>query len=614
MNEIVQEKLKRIPTYPGVYQFFNSDKNIIYIGKAKNLRNRIRSYFQSKKHQRAKTISLVRIIADLEWIVVRNEVEALMTEANLIKTHRPKYNIDLKDDKTYPFIRITNEPYPQVLLTRKIVKDGSKYYGPFTDVGRLRVTLKALHKVFPIRSCSFYLDEQVVKEKKVSICLDYHIKKCEGPCEGLVSQDDYQGMVDRIEDFMKGKTKKTESHIVGLMNQASINQQYEEAAMYRDQLDAIRSFKERQSHVATDFEERDVIALAREDNLGIAVIIRIRNGRIFSREKLSLQGLDENDDATLKTVISRFYMDSDFIPKEISLQLNPENEKDLISWLKEKRKGAIHFIYPKKGEKAKELRITQQNALLLLGEWIIKRKKMKEQIPKMLSQLQEDLNMDVPPKRIEAFDISHLGGTNTVASMVYFLDAKPRKTEYRKFKVKTVSGIDDFAAMREVVYRRYKRLKEEEKPYPDLILIDGGKGQLSMAVSALRELGLDYIPVIGLAKRLEEVFVPGNPEAQSIHKQSQGLILLRRIRDEAHRFAITFQRQKRNKDMVLSIFSEIPGMGKKRLEKLLLTFDNLESIAKLTSEVINGETGIPVKVCEEIQKVASAFLKSQNKP
>ena len=614
MNEIVQEKLKRIPTYPGVYQFFNSDKNIIYIGKAKNLRNRIRSYFQSKKHQRAKTISLVRIIADLEWIVVRNEVEALMTEANLIKTHRPKYNIDLKDDKTYPFIRITNEPYPQVLLTRKIVKDGSKYYGPFTDVGRLRMTLKALHKVFPIRSCSFFLDEQVVKEKKVSICLDYHIKKCEGPCEGLVSQDDYQEMVDRIEDFMKGKTQKTESHIAELMNQASTSQQYEEAAMYRDQLDAIRSFKERQSHVATDFEERDVIALAREENLGIAVIIRIRNGRIFSREKLSLQGLDENDDATLKTVILRFYMDSDFIPKEISLQLNPENEKDLISCLKEKRKGGIHFLYPKKGEKAKELRITQQNALLLLGEWIIKRKKMKEQIPKLLSQLQEDLNMDVPPKRIEAFDISHLGGTNTVASMVYFLDAKPRKTEYRKFNVKTVSGIDDFAAIREVVYRRYKRLKKEEKPYPDLILIDGGKGQLSMAVSALRELGLDYIPVIGLAKRLEEVFVPGNPEAQSIHKQSPGLILLRRIRDEAHRFAITFQRQKRNKDMLLSVFSEISGMGNKRLEKLLLTFDNLKSIAKLTPKVINGETGIPVKVCEEIQIVAYAFLKSRNKP
>lgn len=610
MNEIIKDKLKQLPTYPGVYQFFNEDKKIIYIGKAKNLRNRVRSYFQSKKHQQAKTISLVRKIADLEWIIVRNEVEALMTEANLIKTHRPRYNIDLKDDKTYPFIRITKEPYPQVLLTRKIVRDGSKYYGPFTDVGRLRMTLKALYKIFPIRSCSFYLDAKIVAEKKVKLCLDYHIKKCEGPCEGLVSQSHYQDMVNRIEDFMKGKTKKSETYISELMETASQNKQYEEAAIYRDQLEAMKSFKERQSHVATDFEERDVIALAREHNLGVAVIIRIRNGRIFSREKVSLQGLDENDGTTLQTVITRFYMDSDFIPKEIALQIHPEDEKNLNSWLREKRKGAIHFLYPIKGEKAKEMRVTHQNAKLLLGEWIIRRVKRKEQVPKMLSQLQEDLNMDVPPKRIEAFDISHLGGTNTVASMVCFIDTKPKKTEYRKFNIKTVSGIDDFASMREVVFRRYKRVKDEEKPLPDLILIDGGKGQLSMALSALRELGLDYIPAVGLAKRLEEVFVPGNPEAQSIHKQSPGLILLRRIRDEAHRFAITFQRQKRNKDMVVSVFVTIQGMGKKRLEKLLQTFDGPGEIAKLTPEVIHGETGIPIQVCKEIQKMASEFSKS----
>jgi len=609
MNEIIQDKLKQLPTKPGVYHFFNKDGKIIYIGKAKNLRNRVRSYFQSKKHQRAKTISLVRNITDLEWIVVRSEVEALMTEANLIKTHRPKYNIDLKDDKTYPFIRITHEPYPQVLLTRKIVRDGSKYYGPFTDVGRLRMTLKALYKVFPIRSCSFFLDEKIVSEKKIKLCLDYHIKKCEGPCEGLVSQEHYQDMVNRVEEFMKGKTKETESYISDLMKEASQNQQYEEAAIFRDQLDAMRSFKEKQSQVATDFEERDVIALARDESIGIAVIIRIRNGRIFSREKLSMQGLSDQDGETIQTVITRFYMDSDFIPKEISLQVKPEDESGLKAWLKEKRQGAIHFLYPQKGEKAKELRITMQNAKLLLSEWIIRREKRKEQIPKMLGQLQEDLNLDLPPRRIEAFDISHLGGTNTVASMVCFIDAKPRKTEYRKFNVKTVSGIDDFAAMREVVFRRYKRVKDEEKPLPDLILIDGGKGQLSMAVSALRELGLDYIPVLGLAKRLEEVFVPGNQDAQSIHKQSPGLILLRRIRDEAHRFAITFQRQKRNKDMVMSVFADITGMGKKRLQKLLQTFDGSSAIAKLTPEVINGETGIPLSVAEQVIDVA----KSQNK-
>ena len=607
MNGMLKEKLKQIPTDPGVYQFYNKDEKIIYIGKAKNLRNRVRSYFQKSKHQSPKNLTMIRHISDLEWIVVRNEVEALMTEANLVKTHRPRYNIDLKDDKSYPFIRITKEPYPQVLLTRKVVSDGSKYYGPFTDVGRLRMTLKALHKVFPIRSCSYFLDEKVIAEKKVSLCLDYHIKKCEGPCEGLVTQDYYNEMVTRINEFMRGKTKKTENYVNELMQKASMNKRYEEAAIYRDQLDAIRSFKDRQSHVAADFEERDVIALSREGNLGIAVVIRIRNGRIFSREKLSLQGLDENDGATLQTIMTRFYMDSDFVPKEISLQNRPEDEDELNAWLREKRKGAVHFLFPQKGEKAKELRITVQNAKLLLGEWIIRRKKRKGQVPKILAQLQEDLSMDVAPKRIEAFDVSHLGGTNTVASLVCFIDAKPRKSEYRKFNIKNVAGIDDFAAMREVVFRGYKRVKDEGTAYPDLILIDGGKGQLGMAVSALRELGLDYIPVIGLAKRLEEVFVPGNPDAQSIHKQSPGLILLRRIRDEAHRFAITFQRQKRTKKLIQSVFSEIPGMGKKRLEKLLQSFDDPETIAKLTPELINGETGIPLKVGKEIIKIAKTL-------
>ena len=604
---MVEEKLKQIPTDPGVYQFYNKDEKIIYIGKAKNLRNRVRSYFQKNKHQSPKNLTMIRHISDLEWIVVRNEVEALMTEANLIKTHRPRYNIDLKDDKSYPFIRITKEPFPQVFLTRKVVSDGSKYYGPFTDVGRLRMTLKALHKVFPIRSCSYFLDEKVIAERKVSLCLDYHIKKCEGPCEGLVTQDHYNEMVIRINEFMRGKTKKTENYVNELMQKASKDKRYEEAAIYRDQLDAIRSFKDRQSHVAADFEERDVIALSREGNLGIAVVIRIRNGRIFSREKLSLQGLDENDGATLQTIMTRFYMDSDFVPKEISLQNRPGDEDELNAWLREKRKGAVHFLFPQKGEKAKELRITVQNAKLLLGEWIIQRKKRKEQVPKTLAQLQEDLSMDVAPKRIEAFDVSHLGGTNTVASLVCFIGAKPRKSEYRKFIIKNIVGVDDFAAMREVVFRRYKRVKDEGTPYPDLILIDGGKGQLGMAVSALRELGLDYIPVIGLAKRLEEVFVPGNPDAQSIHKQSPGLILLRHIRDEAHRFAIIFQRQKRTKKLIQSVFSEIPGMGKKRLKKLLQSFDDPETIAKLTPEVINGETGIPLKVGKKIIKIAKTL-------
>ncbi|MBA07372.1 MAG: excinuclease ABC subunit C [Candidatus Marinimicrobia bacterium] len=603
----LQSKLKNIPIYPGVYRFMDDKGEIIYIGKAKNLRSRVRSYFQKSKSQSTKNLTMIRHISDLEWIVVRSEVEALLTEANLIKQHAPRYNVMMKDDKSFPFIRITNEPYPQVLLTRKIVKDGSKYFGPFTDVYSLRTTLKALHKVFPVRSCSFFLDEQVITDKKVKLCLDYHIRKCEGPCEGLVSMEHYQEMIDRIDRFMRGKTKETEDYITEQMQNASTSMRYEEAAMYRDQLEAIRSFNERQSKVSTEFEDRDVFALAQEGELGVVVIIRIRNGRIFSREKISLQRLDDKDSYTMKTVITRFYMDSGLIPREILLQFSPTDEKELLIWLKNRRQGTVKFLYPQRGEKAKEMRITLQNAKLLLGEWIINRKKRRYQIPNMLAQLQEDLNMDVPPRRIEAFDISHLGGIDTVASMVCFIDARPRKREYRKFNIKTVSGIDDFAAIREVVSRRYKRVKDEKGSMPDLILVDGGKGQLSMALSALRELGLDYIPTAGLAKKLEEVFVPGNPDAQTIHKQSPGLILLRRIRDEAHRFAITFQRQKRKKQLVQSVFGELPGMGKKRLEKLLQAFDGPTAIAKLTPEVINGQTGIPIKIGKEIIKIAKSF-------
>ncbi|MBO62222.1 MAG: excinuclease ABC subunit C [Candidatus Marinimicrobia bacterium] len=603
----LQSKLKNIPIYPGVYRFMDDKGEIIYIGKAKNLRSRVRSYFQKSKSQSTKNLTMIRHISDLEWIVVRSEVEALLTEANLIKQHAPRYNVMMKDDKSFPFIRITNEPYPQVLLTRKIVKDGSKYFGPFTDVYSLRTTLKALHKVFPVRSCSFFLDEQVIADKKVKLCLDYHIRKCEGPCEGLVSMEHYQEMIDRIDRFMRGKTKETEDYITEQMHIASTSMRYEEAAMYRDQLEAIRSFNERQSKVSTEFEDRDVFALAQEGELGVVVIIRIRNGRIFSREKISLQRLDDKDSYTMKTVITRFYMDSGLIPREILLQFSPTDEKELLIWLKNRRQGTVKFLYPQRGEKAKEMRITLQNAKLLLGEWIINRQKRRYQIPNMLAQLQEDLNMDVPPRRIEAFDISHLGGIDTVASMVCFIDARPRKREYRKFNIKTVSGIDDFAAIREVVSRRYKRVKDEKGSMPDLILVDGGKGQLSMALSALRELGLDYIPTAGLAKKLEEVFVPGNPDAQTIHKQSPGLILLRRIRDEAHRFAITFQRQKRKKQLVQSVFGELPGMGKKRLEKLLQAFDGPTAIAKLTPEVINGQTGIPIKIGKEIIKIAKSF-------
>ena len=608
MIAALKETLASVPTKPGVYQFKNKDDEIIYIGKAKNLRSRVRSYFQKNKYQTPKNQSMIKRIENVEWIVVRSNVEALLTEANMIKEVQPKYNIDLKDDKSFPFIRISDEPYPQVLLTRKIEKDGSKYFGPYTDVKNLRYSLKALHKIFPVRSCSYYMDDDSVAAKKVKVCLDYHIKKCEGPCEGFVNRDHYNAMIERVIKFLQGRTKETEEYVRRQMEIAAADLRYEDAAMYRDQLNAVRRFKERQRKVTADFDDRDIFALARQDDIGVMTILRVRNGRIFGREKVSLQNLDENEAPVFASVISRFYMDTDFLPKEITVSVLPEGQDELEEWLSDKKGSKVIIRQPQRGEKAKEVRMSYQNAKLLLGEWLINRKKRRELVPKMVNQLQEDLQLKAPPRRIEAFDISHLGGTNTVASMVCFVDGKARKSEYRKFKVKTVEGIDDFAAMREVVHRRYLRVKKEQGSLPDLILIDGGKGQLSMAVSALRELGLDYVPIVGLAKRLEEVFVPGISDPQSIHKQSPGLILLRRLRDEAHRFAITFQRSKR-KDSLTSLFNDIDGMGPKRVQKLLQSFDSTETIANTELEAITTQTGIPEKIAKMIVKKARSVIK-----
>ena len=600
-------QLKSLPALPGVYQFKNKDDKIIYIGKAKNLRNRVRSYFQNKKHQSAKTIAMMKNVHNLDWIVVDNEVEALLTEANLIKEYIPRYNVLMKDDKSYPYIQITNEPFPQVLLTRRIKKDGSKYYGPFTDSYRLRTILKVLHKVFPIRSCSYYLDDKVILKKKVSLCLDYHIKRCEGPCEGLVSAEDYENMINHVESFMKGDTNKIEKYIESKMLSASKNILYEDAAAYRDQLNAVQGFRSKKSQTSTTYEDRDIFALASKDDIGIMVIIRIRNGFIYSREKIALKNLFGTDSDTFKTVITRFYMGSNLIPSFISLPAKPTNHTELLSLLDKEKGSKVRFEYPKIGEKAKELRITLKNAELLLNEWIIKRIKHKEQTPKILMQLKDDLNLQVPPKKIEAFDISHLGGTNTVASMVSFINGKPRKTNYRRFNIKSINNIDDFASVREVVYRRYHRLKKDNSSLPDLILVDGGKGQLNMATSALRDLGLDYIPVIGLAKRLEEVFVPGNPDAQVIHRDSSGLILLRRIRDEAHRFAISFQRTKRSMSMLDSPLLAIRGIGHKKLEKLFTEFDGPKELACQSPDTICNKIGVSQNISKEIIKVSKTL-------
>ena len=600
----IKNKVKIIPKDPGVYFFKNNKKDIIYIGKAKNIRNRVRSYFQNNKYQSPKNISMIKRINDIEWIVVRNEVEALLTEANLIKKHQPFYNVNLKDDKSFPFIRITNEPYPRVFITREIIKDGSKYFGPYTDVIYLRRTLKAIRRIFPVRSCDYFIDQKVINEKKINLCLDYHIKKCEGPCEGLVSSQQYNEMIGNIVSFLHGKTKKSEEYIQNQMKLASEQLRYEDAGIFRDQLNAIQEFMDKQTKINADFDDRDIIGFSKENDFGIVVIVRIRNGRIASREKLSLNNLDSDDGAVIKTVITQFYFDTDYIPPEICVQYAPNSIKELTVWLKDKKGKKVKVFVPQKGEKAKQVRLAYQNAKLLLGEWILNKKKRKDLIPKMIKQLQDDLQLKAAPRKIECFDISHLGGTNTVASMVSFVDGKAKKSNYRKYNITSVVGIDDFASIREVVFRRYKRVKEEDGSFPDLVVVDGGKGQLSMAVSALRELGLDYIPTISLAKKLEEVFVPGQSSAQTIHKQSPGLILLRRIRDEAHRFAIDFQRKKRNKSITKSVFLDIKGIGVKKSNLLLSKYKEVGIIASLSSEKLASELSVSLEKAKEIIQVA----------
>ena len=583
--------LDSVPTSPGVYFFSDTKGKILYIGKAKNLKNRVRSYFQKNKYQTPKNQSMVKRISDIEWIITSNEVEAIFTEANLIKQHQPKYNVDLKDGKSFPFIRITNEPFPQVFLTRKIVKDGSHYFGPYTDVNHLRAVLKMIHHVYQIRSCTFKLDRKTIEDKKVSLCLDYHIKKCGGPCEGLVSEKEYDKMIATVTSFLHGKTSDTERFLLREMNRGSDEQRFEDAARVRDQLESVQRFKNRQRKVAVDFSDRDIFSLAHEEEIGVVVIVRVRGGRFFSREKIYLRQVRSPEEA-LESVITRFYLDSFDIPREIALPFAVPNEDTIYSWLSEKRERALKIKYPQRGEKARELRVAHQNAKLLLGEWILKKKKRREYIPNSLKQLQDDLQLKAPPRTIEAFDISHLGGTNTVASMVYFKDGKPVKKNYRKYNIKTITGIDDFASVREVVIRRYKRLLKEKSSLPDLILIDGGKGQLSMAVSALRQLGMAYVPVIGLAKRLEEVFLPGQSEPQSISKSSPGLLLLRRVRDEAHRFAVSFQRQKRSKSVKESPFLSISGMGPKRVNNLFIHYQNIADIAKTEPKVLSRRLSI----------------------
>ncbi|HCV43945.1 MAG TPA: excinuclease ABC subunit C [Bacteroidetes bacterium] len=599
------EKLENLPNGPGVYQHKDAEGKVLYVGKAKNLRSRVRQYFQKSRAVEPRIDSMLSKATDLEIIVTDNEVEALILEANLIKKLKPRYNVNLKDDKSYPYIVIRNEPYPRVFVTRQIRKDGSRYFGPYTDVKNVRSALKSIRDIFPIRSCNYFIDDEVIKKRKIKVCLDYHIKRCEGPCEGLVSQEKYDAMIDQVAELLRGKTESLIQKMQHEMEVQAGAMRFEEAATLRDRIKGLQAYSERQKAVDLDPLDRDIIAFVSEGDDACGVIFKIRDGKMIGRQHYYMGNVDQKPESEiLETLLQQYYLEAEFIPKEILLSSPIDDPEAMQLWLSGKRGEVVVVLHPTEGEEAKLVRLSKANAQFLLDELKLQKMKRADYVPHAVKSLQRDLRLNKLPRKIECFDNSNMQGSDPVASLVVFVDGKPKKSEYRKFKIRSVEGPDDFASMREVIQRRYQRVLAEGGEFPDLIMVDGGKGQLASAVEVLMSLGISDQPVVGLAKRLEEVFVPGKGEPELIPKTSTGLRLLQQIRDEAHRFAITFHRSLRAKRTLQTELDLVDGIGKKRATELLEAFGSVQGVKFATSDQLAEIVG--EKVAGKIKEYFAA--------
>ena len=594
----IAEKLAALPDNPGVYLMKNQEGKIIYVGKAVNLKNRVRSYFRTLPAEALKTKALVRNIADFEYIITDSEVEALVLECNLIKKYRPKYNISLKDDKTYPYLKITNEDYPRVLVTRHYVKDGGKYFGPYPSVTVLRETLELLHSIFPFRSCK---QKTFTNDRP---CLNYQIKRCYAPCAGKISKEEYGELIAKINDFFAGNHDDLLKSLNEQMNKAAEDLNFEQAARFRDQIRGIEKAIAEQKAVLSSGDDKDVLGMCFDGGEVVLQVFFVRGGKIVGRENYWLKEMEDGGEAqVLAAFIKQFYLDNQFIPPVVLVQALPADEEIIKKWLSEKRGSKVQFVVPKRGKQKELLDLVVRNA----EEEAEKRNALheadKNRLQEALEQLQKELNLSKLPKRIECYDISNTQGTESVASMVVFVDGKAKKDQYRRFRIKTVIGPNDFASMNEVLKRRLGHMdndKEFAKDNPDLIIVDGGKGQLSMAVEALEEMGYDDIAICGLAKKEEILFLPEREEGVYLPRDSQGLYLVQRIRDEAHRFAITYHRSLRGKRNLSSVLDDIPHVGEKRKKALLQHFGSLTKIMQADKEQIAEVEGIGEMVAEEI--------------
>ena len=587
MTDIVAEKLKLLPDSPGVYIMKDDHGKIIYVGKAIVLKNRVRQYFQSSRNHTPKVRAMVSHIADFETIMTANEVESLILEANLIKKHRPRYNIRLKDDKSYPYVKVTvQEEFSRVFITRRVLRDGARYFGPYTNVTALRDSLKLLRRLFPLRTC------RTMPERP---CLEYHIKRCLAPCVGKVEAEDYRAMIRAVLLFLEGRTDDVERELEQRMNAAAEAYHFETAARLRDQLSAVRTAAERQN-IVTGAGDQDAVGMARSA-AGVCVqIFFIRGGKMIGREHFLLRGSEEESDADiLRAFLEQYYNQATFVPREVLLPcaIDAAAQATIEAWLAARKGGGkVALLTPQRGTKHDIVQMATGNAAKFLADEETRRSLLDEQTLGAVEELGRYLGLKHPPRRMECFDISHNQGQETVASMVVFEDGAPKKSDYRRFKIRSTEGKpDDFLSMREVTTRRYVGLPEEE--LPDLIIIDGGKGQLSSALEIIRHAaGHKDVPVVGLAKQFELVFTEGNSEPVELPRRSQALYLIQRIRDEAHRFAITFHRKLRGKRNLVSVLDHIVGIGPKRRQSLRIHFGSLEKIKEASVEELAAAPGM----------------------
>ena len=604
ISQELQAKLDHLPDRPGVYLMKNARDEILYIGKATVLADRVRTYFQKGSDHTAKTNLMLNQVADLETIVTRSELEALILESNLIKRHRPRFNVVLRDDKQYPYLRLpVKENFPRLTIVRKVQKDGALYYGPYTPAGALRETLKVIRKVFPLATCEIEIDGKAERA-----CIEFEIKRCMAPCIGNQTSEEYHHIVKQVRMFLEGRDTELLDTLRAEMRAAAEREQFEEAARLRDRIFKIERTLEKQRVAQTSFTDQDVIGLARQGTAVDLQMLFVRGGLLIGRKDFFWSDVgDASDEELVRSAIEQFYNKDGLPPKEL-LVPSPLSEAALIeAWLSEKKGDAVRVVAPERGTKHQLLLLAEENAGAMVADHL----RSKETDRRATEELKRLLRLDRAPRRIEGFDISNTMGDQSVASLVVWEDGQAKKSDYRRFRIKTVTGANDFASMQEVVVRRYG--EAENLPLPDLVLIDGGLGQLAAAMEGLRQVGRAGLPIIGLAKargeKEERIFVPGRKNPILLAPSSPATHLLQRIRDEAHRFAITYHRKLRGKALVSSRLDAIIGVGEIRRQRLLKQFGSLETIAQATDDQLREIGGVDARTAAEIRKALKSDAK-----